>query len=113
MNKTTFKLQVPDETCNYLQRLSHSIDSRLEVINKIFTIHADDPDASVLESKPFQKYHTEFEELQAEYNQAKLEFQNQLEPIVYEKMGKHVNFRWTIKDFLLKEVDITIFEGEK
>ena len=106
--ETTSTLPVSEETCNYLQRLGMGVDARLEVINKIFTNHANDADDSVLESKPFKKYHSEFEELNAEYTQAKVEFENEIKPIVYEKAGNGANFRWSINDFLAKEVVITI-----
>ena len=106
--ETTFTLPISQETCNYLQRLGMGIDARLEVINKIFTNHANDTDDSVLESKPFKKYHSEFEELNAEYTQAKIAFENEIKPIVYEKAGEGVNFRWNINDFLSQEVEITI-----
>ena len=104
----TFYIDISKETCDYLQRLGVDIEARLEVINKIFTSHKDDPDDSVLESKPFKKYHSEFEELNAEYIQAKLEFEKEIKPIVYEKAGNNVDFKWSINDFLSKEVVVTI-----
>ena len=103
-----FTLPVSQETCDYLQRLGMGIDARLAVIDRIMTIHANDTNDSVLESKPFKKYHAEFEELNAEYTQAKLEFEKELKPIVFEKVGKEVDFNWLIKDFLSQEVEITI-----
>ena len=106
--ETTFTLPVSQETCDYLQRLGMGIDARLAVIDRIMTIHANDTNDSVLESKPFKKYHAEFEELNAEYTQAKLEFEKELKPIVFEKVGKEVDFNWLIKDFLSQEVEITI-----
>ena len=106
--ETTFTLPVSQETCDYFQRLGMGIDARLAVIDRIMTIHANDTNDSVLESKPFKKYHAEFEELNAEYTQAKLEFEKELKPIVFEKVGKEVDFNWLIKDFLSQEVEITI-----
>ena len=106
--ETTFTLPVSQETCDYLQRLGMGIDARLAVIDRIMTIHANDTNDSVLESKPFKKYHAEFEELNAEYTQDKLEFEKELKPIVFEKVGKEVDFNWLIKDFLSQEVEITI-----
>ena len=104
----TFVLPVSQETCDYLQRLGMEIDARLAVIDKIMTNHTNDPDDSVLESKPFKKYHSEFEELNAEYSQAKLKFEEEIRPVVFEKAGKDVNFNWIIKDFLSQEVEITV-----
>lgn len=105
---TTFTLPVSQETCDYLQRLGVSIDARLLVIDKIFSNHANDVNASVLDSKPFQKYHSELEELNAEYTQAKLKFSEEIKPVVYEKMGGVVDFTWNIANFLSKEVIITV-----
>ena len=105
---TTFTLPVSQETCDYLQRLGIGIDARLLVIDRMFSNHANDTDASVLNSKPFEKYHSEFEELNAEYTMAKLKFSEELKPIVYEKMGGVVDFTWNITNFLSKEVIVTV-----
>ena len=110
MNETKqFKLPITEEVCNKLQRLGMDIDARLEVINKIFTNHANDDNAMVLDSVPFKKYHKEFEELQAEYTFAKLAFEESIKPAVYEKTGKPgVPFRWKIENFSIHEVTIEI-----
>ena len=104
-----FYLPISQETANYLQRLTFEVDGRLEVINRLFTTHATDTDDSVLSSVPFKKYHTEFNELNAEYNLAKDELGKELRPIVEEKVGiKDVSFEWLIEDFNSNQVKITI-----
>ena len=105
---TTFTLPISQETCDYLQRLGIDIDARLLVIDRIMTNHVNDVDASVLNGEPFKKYHSELEELNAEYTQAKLKFSEEIKPVVYEKMGGVVDFTWNITNFLSKEVIITV-----
>ena len=105
----TFYLEISQETSNYLQRLGMAVDARLEIINRLFTSHATDPDDSVLTSVPFTKYHKEFEELNAEYIMAKETLGKDLRPLVEEKVGKpDVTFNWTIEDFNEHKVKIEI-----
>lgn len=100
MANKVFYLDVSQETCNYLQRLGIEVDGRLEVINRLFTTHANDADDSVLTSKPFQTYQKQYDEINAEYNLAKEELGKELTKLVQEKLGKEeVNFNWTIEDF--------------
>lgn len=105
----TFYLEVKEETCNYLQRLGMGVDARLEIMNRLFTSHANDPDDSVLTSVPFKTYQREFEELNAEYTIAKETFGKEIRPIVEEKVGKKdIAFNWTIEDFNEHKVKIEI-----
>lgn len=107
--KKSFYLPVSQETCNYLQRLGVGVDARLEVINRLFTSHKDDPDDSVLTSVPFQTYQKQYEELNAEYAMAKDTVSNELRPIVEEKVGQTgISFNWTIEDFNSQQVKIDI-----
>lgn len=112
-NNKKFKLPISEEVCNYLQKLSVGVDARLEVINKIFSTHAYDTDSFVLESIPFKKYHSEFEEMKTEFEYAKKDLTERLKPLVYEKVGKtDVKFNWNIVDFVLHEVEITVVSDE-
>ena len=105
----TFYLPVSQETCNYLQKLSIATDARLEVINRLFTSHKDDPDDSVLTSIPFQSYQKQYEELHAEFALAKEKMNSDLRPVVEEKVGQTgISFNWTIEDFNLQQVKIDI-----
>ena len=96
-----FYLPVSEETCNYLRRLSFEVEGRLEIINRLFTIHANDTDASVLTSVPFKTYHKEFEEINAEYSLAKESLTNELMKLVNEKYQTEnpVDFDWKIENF--------------
>lgn len=112
-NNKTFVLPVSEDLCNYLQKLSVGVEARLEVIDKIFSNHATDSDASVLESVPFKKYHSEFEEMKTEFEYAKKDLTERLKPLVCERVGKNdVKFKWNIADFLLHEVEITIVDDK-
>lgn len=105
----SFYLPVTQEMCNYLQRLGSAVDARLEVINRLFTSHKDDTDASVLTSVPFKTYQKEFEDLNAEYSLAKDALSNELRPIVEDKVGKTgISFNWQIEDFNSEQVRIDI-----
>lgn len=105
----TFYLEISEETCNYLQRLGMEVDGRLEVINRLFTNHASDTDASVLTSVPFKTYQKEYEEINAEYALAKNTLSNELQDRVDKKLNKkNVKFNWLIEDFNEHKVKIDV-----
>ena len=109
--KKQFTIVVQNEVVDYLQRLGYDIDSRLAVIDRLFTTHKDDTDASVFSSVPFKTYSKELEELQAEYAMAKDEFSEILKPIIQEKLGiPDVTFEWKIVNFKDAEVVITVID---
>lgn len=108
-NTKEFKIEVDQEAMNYLQRLSFEVEGRLEVINRLFTNHANDTDASVLTSVPFKTYQKEFEEANASYNIAKDEFGKKIRPIVESTVGQtDIDFDWMIEDFTQPYVKITV-----
>lgn len=108
-NDNFFYIPITEETLNYLQRLSLEVEGRLEVINRLFTTHANDTDDSVLSSVPFKKYQSEFNEYHAEYNMVKDELGKTLRPTVEEKVGSTgVDFDWFIDDFTENRVRIIV-----
>ena len=108
-NNKIFYLPITEDTCNYLQRLGMEVDSRLEVINRLFTVHANDPDDSVLTSPAFKTYHKQFDDVNAEYAIAKERFGEEIRPMVEETYGETgVEFNWFIENFESKQVKITI-----
>lgn len=108
MNKT-FYLAVSEETCNYLQRLGMEVDARGEIINRLFTSHANDADDSVLTSKPFETYQKQYNEVFAEYNMAKEAFGNELQLLVDKEEGREeTRFNWLIEDFNEHKVKIEV-----
>lgn len=107
--KKTFYLPVSEETCNYLQRLGMEVDARKEIINHLFTSHANDVDGSVLTSKPFETYQKQYNEVFAEYNMAKEALGKELQPLVdKEEGGKEIPFNWLIEDFSGHKVKIEV-----
>ena len=109
MNNNIFYLPISEETSNYLQRLGIEVDSRLEIIDRLFTNHVNDTDASVLSSVPFKEYHKQFDDINAEYIIAKENFGKEIRPLVEEKVGKKdIDFDWMIEDFSTNQVKITI-----
>lgn len=102
-------LPISEDLANYFQRLEYDIDTRLSVIDRLFTNHKDDKDASLFESVPFKTYSKQLEDVRAEYNLAKDDFTKSLIPIIKEKEGtEEVNFDWKINDFSVLEVEITV-----
>lgn len=97
------------EVLDYLQRLMLEVDSRLTIIDRLFETHKMDPDDSLFKSVPYKSYMKEFEEYNAQFNEAKNEFSKYLMPIIKEKEGKdEINFQWNVSDFVLRIVEITI-----
>lgn len=108
-SKETFKITIPQELVDYVQRLGRDIDSRVYLIDRMFDNHRNDEDAAILDSVPFKKYHKEFEELKAEYDLAVSELGNKIIPFVAEKTGNDdPKFDWRIDDFSSLEVTITM-----
>lgn len=109
----TYTLPNTQEMNDYLQRLDYDINTRLLVIDKMFTMHKDDTDTSLFDSIIWKKYYKELEEVKAEYEIAKLKLQSQLAEAVDEIEGRQgVQFNWSIDDFLIPVVTITILDGE-
>lgn len=107
--KKTFYLPVSEETCNYLQRLGMEVDARAEIINRLFTSHAQDADDSVLTSKPFETYQKQYNEIFAEYNLAKESLGKELQPLVDKEEGRtETPFNWKIENFSENKVKIEV-----
>ena len=104
-----YTLPVSEETVNYFQRLEYDIDTRLSVIDRLFTNHKDDKDASLFDSVPFKTYSKQLDDVRAEYALAKDEFTKSLIPLIKEKERRDdVDFDWKINDFSTLLVEITI-----
>ena len=89
----TIKVNVTQETINYLQRLNYEVFTREEIITKLLEMHKDDNDDSLFTSKPFLKYSEELSRVKAEYELAKVELEKLYIPI--ELYGKH-QYNWTV-----------------
>lgn len=108
MAKETFTLSISQDMCDYLQRLHYDIETRMNLIDKIFVIHQDDKDTKLFDSVPWKKYYSELEEVTAEYEIAKLKLQEDLGKRIVENHSPDTVFSWEIKDFLIPEVTIVI-----
>lgn len=97
------KLNVSQETVNYLQRLNFEVMTRTEVITKLLEIHKDDIDDSLFVSKPFLKYSEELSRVKAEYELAKVEVEKTYVP---EVLHGHT-FNWNV-DFQTNEMTIDV-----
>jgi len=108
-SKETFKITIPQELVDYVQRLGRDVDSRVYLIDRMFYNHRNDEDTNMFDSVPFKKYQKEFEELKAEYDMAVDKLGEKLIPFVVEKTGiEDPKFDWKIDDFTSLEVEITM-----
>jgi hypothetical protein len=104
-----FKITIPQELVDYVQRLGRDVDSRVYLIDRMFYNHRNDEDTNMFDSVPFKKYQKEFEELKAEYDMAVSKLGEKLIPFVTEKTGiEDPKFDWKIDDFASLEVEITM-----
>lgn len=106
----TYTLSILKETCNYLQRLSYEIETKKAVITRLIENSTTQVTTDVLESPVFLTYHKMLEDAVAAYEIAKNEFQDELKPIVLEKEGRDCNFNWSINNFNIPEVEISVVE---
>lgn len=98
------KINVTQETVNYLQRLNYEVQTREEIITKLLEMHKDDADDSLFISKPFLKYSEELSRIKAEYELAKSEVEKLCVPeFLY---GQH-QYNWNI-DFATNEMTIDV-----
>lgn len=110
----TYEVEISQELANYLQRLGYEVDTRLSIIDRLFTNHKDDTDASVFESVPFKTYSKQLEDVQAEYNMAKDKMTEYLRPLVAETEGvpeEEVLFDWRIDDFNSLKATIIVHDN--
>ena len=92
-------IEFSEETGNYLQRLGTEVDAKAYLLDYMFSNHAQDDDVSLFDSKPFQHFMKQYEQAQAEFTLAKVEFENTyLKPEVYKQLG-NIPFTWKIDDY--------------
>lgn len=105
-----FTVDLTTEQVNYLQRLGADVDSKVFLIDRMFSNHANDEDAALFDSVPFKHYMEEYEKARMEWEFAKSEFQkNYLDKKVKEHMKKDdVAYNWQIKDYLSLKCEITV-----
>lgn len=102
-------LDVNEDTINYLQRLGYEVDSMRSIIDFMFDSHRNDKTNDLFESVPWKTYMRKYEQVNAAYNMAKLEYSKQLQKVVDTKLGrKNVEFNWEIENFQDKKVRVTL-----
>lgn len=106
-----YTIQTSQETNDYLQRLDYDIETRLLVIDKLFSMHKDDGDTSLFESSAWKKYYSELEEAKVEFELAKLKLQTELSAEVDRIEGRQgVRFNWSVNSYLVPEAQIVVLE---
>ena len=99
----TIKIDVNQETVNYIERLHYEVEQRKDIIQRLIESHANDADAAVLTSPVFKAYSSELSEYVAEYESAKQELQKNFVPGY---LNGH-KFNWNL-DFGAKQLTINI-----
>lgn len=110
MDNKKFTVNITEEQANYLQRLGNDVDSKVFLIDRIFANHAQDTDTALFDSVPFKHYMKEYEKAEFEWEQAKLEFQNNfLNDKVKEATGlEDPKYNWQIDDYLSLKCEVTL-----
>jgi len=108
MNK--FTVDISQEQANYLQRLGADVDSKVFLIDRMFSNHSSDTDTTLFDSVPFKHYMSEYEKAQFEWEQAKLEFQKNYLDNKVKELTKLENpkYSWMINDYLSLKCEITM-----
>ena len=107
-NQITFVVEENDDI-NKLRSMNYDIETRMAVVDRLFTNHKDDADSSVFDSVPYKQYSKELQEAYVSYDIEKENYgQSVLRPIVEEKTGKKdISFDWNL-DFQTLEVTVTL-----
>lgn len=99
----TLKVNVNEETVNYIERLHYEVEQRKDIVQRLIEAHANDLDAAVLTSPAFKAYSSELSEFVAEYETAKQILQDEYIP----KYLKDHQINWNL-DFQAKELQIDV-----
>lgn len=99
------KITVSDEITSLIQRLSFEMNSRSRIISKLIEDHANDPDASVLESPVFKAYHKELVETESEFELGKAELEKRY------IFPDYPNCRWTL-DYATSVITVVVDDDE-
>lgn len=110
MKEKEFIINITEEQANYLQRLGSEVDSKIFIIDRLFSNHANDTDTQLFDSVPYKHYMKEYEKVHFEWETAKTEFEKTvLLPVVREKTGEeNPSFSWLIDDYLSLQCKITL-----
>lgn len=110
MTEREFIIPIPEEQANYLQRLGNEIDSKVFIIDRLFSNHATDDDIQLFESVPYKHYMKLYEQDHMAWSLAKTEFeQKYLRPLVEQKTGiENPSFNWRIDDYSSLECKVTL-----
>lgn len=105
---TNLKIEISQETCNYLQRLAYEVSTRQGVVSRMLEDAKNEVDTSLFDSVPFKHYHKLLEEAVYSYDVAKNELQDQLKEEVAKRFGEDTTFSWSLDDFTVPEVSVTV-----
>ena len=107
-NQIVFVVEETD-IVSELRALNYDIETRMAVVDRLFTNHKDDVDNSIFESVPYKQYTKELQNLYVAFDAAKDKFGKEIVmPIVEEKIGKsETSFDWNL-DFQSLKVTVTV-----
>ncbi len=108
--ENTFIIDISEEQANYLQRLGMEVDSKIFIIDRLFTNHMQDDTTELFNSIPYKYYMQEYEKTFAAWETAKQSFEkNIVMPAVQQKTGlENPNFSWQINDYSSLKCKITL-----
>lgn len=105
---TNLKIEISQDTCNHLQRLAYEVSTRQGVVSRMLEDAKNDVDTSLFDSVPFKHYHKLLEEAVYAYDVAKNELHDHLKEEVAKRFGEDAAFSWSLDDFTVPEVNVTV-----
>ncbi|WP_343209461.1 hypothetical protein [Anaerolentibacter hominis] len=109
-----FKIDINQETVNYMQKLAYEVGARQDVIGNLLELHKFDTDTSLFDSVPFRAYTTQLAEVKAEYELAKQELQTRFIPEEVQALPHNWELNFATNDLvitLMQDAEITLAEG--
>lgn len=100
---TQLKFNINQEVANYIQRIMFEMDNKIFIVDRMFTNHKDDEDASLLlENRLFVKYMHEYKELRFQYVELTNLINKQILDFLNKNNYKFKRIQWNINDFYSK-----------
>lgn len=97
---TQLKFNINQDVANYIQRIIFEIDNKVFIIDRMFSNHKEDDDASLLfENRLFIKYMNEYRALRYEYSVLTGLINKQILDFLNKNNYTYNTVDWSITDF--------------
>lgn len=111
---TEFTILLTPEQINLLQRAGNEVDTKVFILDKLFSNHINDTDTELFNSKSFKYYMDLYEQAYITWRlTVRLIEQNAILPVTQQVTGiQKPNFNWAIEDYVARECKVKVMDYE-